>query len=133
MAVTPKSWIMVATRDVDLLGADQRPDRVGHVVAEERRPEDVAAEEDQLAGDRVDLRMRGHRRSQRPVEVVDPGPAQIGRQGVREPGLHQGQRGAAVTDDVGVGRTVDRLAAGPWAGRVPTLAASARVRTQRLR
>ena len=96
--------------DVDGLGAGQDPGGVDHVVAEERWPEDVVPEEEELAGVRIDLGMGGHRGGQGAVEVVDPGPAEVGGDGVGESRLHQGQGGPGVADDMGVGRAVERLA-----------------------
>ncbi len=95
--------------DVEVLGGGELTGGVHHVVAEERWTEHVHAEEDQLTGDGIHLGVGGHGRRQRAVEIVDPGPTEVGREGVREPGLDQGQCGPGVADDVGVGRTVDGL------------------------
>jgi len=47
--------------DVDVLAPDEHALRVHHVVAQERGPEDVVAEEDQVAGVRIDLGVGRHR------------------------------------------------------------------------
>ena len=120
-------------RQVDLLGAHEVPLRVGDVIAEEGRPEDVVAEEDQLPGVGVHLGMGGHGRGQVAVEVVDPGPLEVGRDGVGEARLDEGQGGAGEADHVGVGRAVDRLDRAAGRRCVASSAASRRVRTQRFR
>ena len=117
VAVTPKSWIIVA-RGMSISSVrTKRPAGVDDVVAEERRSEDVAAEEDELAGDRIDLRVGGHRRGQPAVEVVDPGPSRSGERAWGNPDSTRARVRAGVADDMGVGRPVDRLARAPrWRG-----------------
>ena len=104
-------------RDIDVLALDQGSGGVDDVVPEEGRSEDVAPEEDERPGVRVEFRVGAHRRGQPSVEVVDPGLAQVGREGMGEPRFDQGQGAAGVTDHMGVPRPVDRLARAPrWRG-----------------
>ena len=111
-----------------------RPAGVGHVVAEERGTEHVDAEEEparRSSGSTFGWAVIGD--ASVAVEVLDAGPFEVGGEGVGEPGLDQGEGRAGVADDVGVGRAVDRFGRAPREVRCPTLAASARVRTHRLR
>ena len=110
VAVTPKSCCMVARGMVDLGAVDERSGGVELVVAQERRPEDVVAEEGHPA------RCRGRRaggrssaRSATPSKSSTQTVSSSGRQPVGEAALDQGQQAAAVPDHVGVGRPVDRL------------------------
>ena len=53
----------------DLLAVHERAARIDHVVPQPRRAHDVVAEEHELAGAGVELRVRGHRRAERAAEV----------------------------------------------------------------
>ena len=103
------------------------------MVGQVRRHRGVAVEV-QLAGDRVGLRVRGHRGAQPPAEVAGPDGAQVAVDLVRQALLDQGEQPPAVLDDVGVGRhggEVDpapgqEAPAGERAGAHPPVAVPAR-------
>ncbi|NYD49762.1 hypothetical protein BJY14_005745 [Actinomadura luteofluorescens] len=89
-------------RHLDLAALGQRPVRREPVVGEEGLERPVP-EEQQVAGDRVLLRMRGHGAGEAPAEVAGADRLQLGRHLVGESGLHQRPDPARVRDDVGVG------------------------------
>ena len=82
-----------------LLREDELAVPVDDMEAQVRRAEQVVAEEQHLAGHRVDLGMGGHRRTQRAVEVVAPDRLQVGVISVGQRGLVQRERLACVRDD----------------------------------
>ncbi len=95
--------------DIDDLRARHLSPVVDHVEPEERGAEDVVAEEDELTGGRIDLRVGRHRRGESTVEVVDSGSIEPGGEGEGEPGLGQGQGDAGMANHMGVRRAVDGL------------------------
>ncbi len=70
---------------------------VGEIGRREPGPEQV-----QFTGDRVLLRVRGHRGGQLPAEVVRPDGLQLRGDPVRQADLAQGEDGVGVPDHVGV-------------------------------
>src|SRR5262245_9489727 len=89
-------------RDVDVLAADELTRGVDDVVAQPRRAERVVPEEEHLAGDRVRLRVRGHRGVELAAEVVPAHGREIRAHLGREAHLDEGEDLAGVRDDVGV-------------------------------
>jgi len=87
-------------RHLDAVG--DLPLGVGHVIHEVGR-ERRGAEEVQLAGDRVGLRVRGHRAAQLAVEVVGADRVEVPGELEGEVRLAQRQQASGVLDDVGAG------------------------------
>ena len=96
----------------------------------------VVAEEEQLARDRVELRVRGHRRAELAAEVVAADRGEVGAHLGREAHLDECEDLARVRDDVRVRDaqpTANTSSGWPGIGSSPRRSSTSSVRTQRFR
>ena len=91
-------------RDVDHLGLHEVPVRVEPVVGEVRLGHELVAEEQQLAGHRTQLRVRGHRRGEPTAEVHTPDGRQRSVDLPRHVSFLEREQPTGVADDVRIRR-----------------------------